>query len=270
VRLSFSNLAWERADDEWVAELLRRHGVSAIDLTPAKYFTPDPPPADEAVREVRGWWGQRGIEIIGMQALFHGTTGLNIFGDHAARELTLGHLERMCRLGELLGAPRLTFGAPRNRDRGELPPETAAAQAVDFLRRLGDVAGAHRVTICLEPVPASYGANFMTDTASAADIVRRTDHAAIRLQLDVGAATVNREDLMKVVAQFAPLVGHVHLSEPELLPLGSRATDHADAAGILRRFLPAHALTIEMLSRADSRRQDMENALLTARRFYSS
>jgi hypothetical protein len=54
------------------------------------------------------------------------------------------------------------------------------------------------------------------------------------------------------------------------LPLGSRATDHADAAGILRRFLPAHALTIEMLSRADSRRQDMENALLTARRFYSS
>jgi len=268
VKLSFSNLAWERADDRWVAELLCRHGIKSIDLTPAKYFTPGEPVDEQAVRAVRAWWAGWGIDIAGMQALFHGTTGFNLFGDAGTRQRMLAHLQAMCRIGAALGAPRLTFGAPRVRDRGLLSEAEAAPRAMEFFRELGGIAQAHQVTICLEPVPASLGGNFMTDTTGAAGIVLGTRHPAIRLQLDLGSITTNGEDLGLLLRQVAPLVGHVHLSEPALAPLGAHENVHAPAAKLLREFLPDRILTIEMLSQAPMRREQMERALGVALRHY--
>jgi len=268
VKLSFSNLAWERVDDVWVAPLLRSHEVALIDLTPAKYFAPGTRAADAEVRAVRGWWSEQGIGIVGMQALLHGTVGLNLFGDAATRGRMLAHLAEICRIGELLGATRLTFGAPRSRDRGDLSPAAATTRAVEFFRELGAIANAHGVALCLEPVPARYGGNFMNETASTSEVVRNTDHRGIRLQLDLGAVTDNAEDLHEILAGMAQLVGHVHLSEPGLAPLGDSAADHAAAGRLLRQFMPGQVLTIEMLAAAATRRQDMERALQVARRHY--
>ncbi|UUZ52764.1 hypothetical protein LP419_26580 [Massilia sp. H-1] len=47
MRLSISNIAWELADDEAVAALLRARSIDAIDIAPGKYF-PDPAAATDA------------------------------------------------------------------------------------------------------------------------------------------------------------------------------------------------------------------------------
>ena len=268
MKLSFSNLAWERDDDGWVAELLRGQGITSIDLVAAKYFPPGKPVVESEVRAARAWWAGWGIDIIGMQALFHGTTGLNLFGDAGTRQRMLAHLDVVCQVGAGLGATRLTFGAPRVRDRGRLPESDADARAMEFFRELGEIAGARGVTICLEPVPASMGGNFMTDTAGTARVVLGTQHPAIRLQLDLGSIATNGEDLESLLGQVAPLVGHVHLSEPTLAPLGTHQQAHAGTAKLLREFLPGQILTIEMLTQAPTRREQMERALELALRHY--
>jgi D-psicose/D-tagatose/L-ribulose 3-epimerase len=271
MRIAISNIAWDVAEDEAVARLLRRYGVDAIDIAPGKYF-PDPKAADRAaVLKVRDWWAARGIELTGMQALLFGTSGLNLFGAPDIQAAMLDHLDAVCRIAGMLGATRLVFGSPKNRDRTGLGDAAAETLAIDFFRRLGNIAGDHGVLVCLEPNPPCYGANFMTDSAATARIVSGTAHPAIRMQLDTGAMTINGEEPRAVMAGVAPLIGHIHASEPDLVPLGDGKTDHAALGPVASRLLPHHVVTIEMLAaQGEPHVAAIERALQVALRHYGN
>ena len=248
MRLGISNIAWDVAEDDALAALLQRFRVDAIDIAPGKYF-PRPSEAKEAdILKVRQWWADRGIEITGMQALLFGTTGLNVFGPLESQAALLQHLDAVCRIGAILGAPRLVFGSPKNRDRSGLSDAETMDRATSFFRRLGELAAAQGVVICLEPNPTCYGANFMTSSLETATVVRRIAHPAIRMQFDTGALTINGEDPVTVLQMSAGLIGHVHASEPNLLPLGDGNTDHAAMCRALSQHLPHHLVTIEMVA----------------------
>jgi len=269
MRLAISNIAWDVSEDDEVAQLLRRYGIDAIDVAPGKYF-PDPAKAsDEAITRVGAWWAERGIEITGMQALLFGTTGLNVFGPVEVQDAMLKHLAAVCRIGGSLGATRLVFGSPKNRDRSGLSDQAAMDIAVPFFRRLGDIAESYGVSVCLEPNPPCYGANFMTTTEETASVVEQVAHRAIRMQLDTGALSINSEDAVDVVKNFAPLVGHVHASEPDLLPLGDGGTDHAKVYEALARHLPEHLVSVEMVAtKNEPHPESIERALTVAIRNY--
>jgi sugar phosphate isomerase/epimerase len=246
VRLAISNIAWDISEDNSVARLLEKFGVDAIDVAPGKYF-PYPAEATEGeVAAVRCWWADRGIEITGMQSLLFGTTGLNVFGDKDSRQSMLDHLQAVCRIGSALGASRLVFGSPRNRNRSGLSDAQALDMAISFFRRLGDVAMEHRVIVCLEPNPLCYGSNFMMTSAETAHVVNAVGHSAIRMQFDTGAVAINGESPEAVLETSSGLIGHIHASEPDLLPLGDGGTDHRRIHQALVRHLPDHAVSVEM------------------------
>lgn len=247
MRIAISNLAWDVADDRQIAALLAAHDIDAIDVAPGKYFPDLRAAGISGMDRVRGWWGDRGIEITGMQALLFGTAGLNMFGSDESQDAMLAHLDQVCRIGAGLGATRLVFGSPKNRDRSSLSDEQTHSLAVAFFRRLGDIASRHGVMVCLEPNPPCYGANFMTDSAETAAVVTAVAHLAIRMQLDSGAITINREDPCRVITEYGALIGHVHASEPDLVVLGDGKTDHGRVASALRKHLPGQIVSIEML-----------------------
>jgi sugar phosphate isomerase/epimerase len=251
MRLAISNIAWDTVEDEVVATLLQRFAVNAIDIAPGKYF-PEPNKATkEDIFRVKDWWAERGIEITGMQALLFGTTGLNVFGSAESQTALLTHLAAVCRIGAGLGARRVVFGSPKNRDRGGLDDQEALDIAIPFFRRLGDIAQAAGVTICLEPNPTCYGANFMTTSAETAHVVKCVTHPAIQMQLDTGALTINGENSMMVLRDCAALIGHIHASEPDLLPLGDGGTEHRLMAAAVSQYLPSHVVSIEMVATKD-------------------
>ena len=265
MRLAISNIAWDVSEDEQIAQLLRRYGIDAIDVAPGKYF-PDPANAsDQHLARVKGWWTERNIEITGMQALLFGTKGLNVFGSVEVQQAMLEHLAAICRIGAGIGATRLVFGSPKNRDRSGLTDQQALDIAVQFFKRLGDIAESYSVMICLEPNPPCYGANFMTTTAETARVVQYVDHTAIKMQLDTGALTINREEAAAELAHCAPLVEHIHASEPDLLTLGDGATNHHKVYAALEHYLPAHLVCIEMLAtKEESHLVSIERALKVA------
>lgn len=269
MRLAISNIAWDTTEDEAVATLLQQFAIDAIDVAPGKYF-PDPANATTAdIAQVRTWWAERGIEIYGMQSLLFGTTGLNIFGTAKSQAALLKHLAAVCRIGSGLGATRLVFGSPKNRDRSGLTDQKALEIAGSFFRKLGDIAQSTGVAICLEPNPICYGANFMTNSEETARVVRHVAHPAILMQLDTGALTINDENPLFVLRDNAALIGHVHASEPDLLPLGDGATKHEKMATALLRHLPSCMVTIEMLApKGESHLVSLERALHVATRHY--
>jgi sugar phosphate isomerase/epimerase len=269
MRLAISNIAWDIAEDVLVAELLRKFSVDAIDLAPGKYF-PDPVSTkDKDIVNVRRWWADHGIEITGMQALLFGTTGLNVFGDSKSQQAMLEHLQAVCRIGASLGATRLVFGSPKNRDRTGLTDTQALEQAISFFRQLGNIAQEHGVTVCLEPNPIQYGANFMNNSNETARVVAAVSHGAIRMQFDTGALTINKESPEDVLESNAGLIGHVHASEPDLVPLGDGGTDHRLMSKVLHQHLPDQIVSIEMVAtKEEAHLRSIERALTWAVKCY--
>jgi sugar phosphate isomerase/epimerase len=271
MRIAASNIAWDPAEDLAMAALFAKYSVDAVDIAPAKYF-PDPVHATTSeIEAVRVRWAEWGIAITGMQALLFGSTGLNVFGSKEIRRELLERLAAVCRIGAGLQAPRLVFGSPKNRDRSGWDDAATFEIAVDFFRELGTIASEHQVWICLEPNPQRYGANFMTNSAETAGIVAAVAHPAIRMQFDSGALTINREDAQQVIESFGKWVGHVHASEPDLVPLGDGDTDHALIGRLLSQKLPEQVVTIEMIATKDEPHlTSVERALQVATRNYRS
>lgn len=269
MRLAISNIAWDTTEDEAVAALLQNFAVDAIDIAPGKYF-PEPAKATNGdISQVKDWWAERGIEITGMQALLFGTTGLNVFGSAESQTALLAHLAAVCRIGAGLGATRVVFGSPKNRDRYGLSDQEALDMGIPFFRQLGDIAQACGVTICLEPNPTCYGANFMTTSMETAQVVKCVAHPAIQMQLDTGALTINRENPLALLHDCAALIGHVHASEPDLLPLGDGGTEHGKMANALSQYLPTHVVSIEMVATKDeSHVASIERAIRVAKQYY--
>lgn len=265
MRLAISNIAWDVSEDEAMVPLLQHYGLDAIDIAPGKYF-PDPEAADERqILQVRQWWADQGIEITGMQALLFGSSGLNLFGTSETQTAMLKRLDAVCRIGSGLGAPRLVFGSPKNRDRTDLSDQQTEAIALEFFRRLGGIAAAYGVQICLEPNPTSYGCNFMTSSAETAGMVERLAHSSIRMQLDTGAMAMNGEDPEGIITRFSHLIGHIHASEPNLAPVGDGNTDHRVVASTLNDLLPKHVVSIEMVATSNEPHlQSIDRAVASA------
>nr|VFJ98835.1 MAG: Sugar phosphate isomerase/epimerase [Candidatus Kentron sp. LFY] len=265
MRLAISNIAWDVAEDKEIAQLLHRYGIDAIDIAPGKYF-PDPIQATaQDIAKVKTWWAECGVEITGIQALVFGTTGLNVFGSIEVQNAMLAHLSIICRIGGALGARWLVFGSPKNRDRSGLNDQQTMDIAVDFFRRLGNIAESHRVIVCLEPNPPCYGANFMVTSTETARVVNFIDHPAIRMQLDTGTLTINGENVANVLGDYAQLIGHIHASERDLLPLGDGETNHGKICKAIEHYLPGYVVSIEMVAtKNEPHVVSIERALNTA------
>ncbi|KEY57807.1 sugar phosphate isomerase/epimerase [Serratia sp. DD3] len=248
MRLSISNIAWDVAEDNAMVGLLHKYQVDAIDIAPGKYFADPINASNTDIAKVKNWWGDHNIEIVGMQALLFGTQGLNVFGSEESQQAMLSHLTAVCRIAVGLGATRLVFGSPRNRDCSGLSEQKTIETALSFFQQLADIAQQHGVIICLEPNPTHYGANFMTTTEETARIVKLIQHPSIKMQLDTGAMAINSENVNDLLPCYSDLIGHIHISEADLLPIGDATTNHSAIHHALAQYLPMQVATIEMVA----------------------
>jgi len=244
--ISISNIAWAENNNVEMCKILNDNGITRIDVAPGKLFRDISSVKMDEIKRVKYWWNQRGIELVGMQSLLFGTTGLNLFAENSY--LMLDHLENICEIASGLGITKLTFGSPKNRDRLSFNEEQARNIAAFFFRRLADIADSYEVVICLEPNPVDYGCNFMTTTSETAAMVSEVDRPSIRLQLDTGAMFMNNENITSTIEKYSNLVGHIHISEPKLSAINPENNSHTEVSESLKRFLPSRIYTIEMLS----------------------
>jgi sugar phosphate isomerase/epimerase len=246
MRLAVSNIAWDAEHDEQVADVLREHGIDAVEIAPPKAFG-DPEQADVTDAErYRARWQDLGLSIISTQSLLFGRPDLLLFGDDGQREAFTAYLEHVLELGASLGARAQVFGSPKNRRREQLPEAEARAVAEDVFGRLGAHAAAHGTALCLEANPSEYGADFLTSAHEAAALVAAVDSPGLRLHLDTACMQLAGDDGPEVARRYAPLVSHVHLSEPQLGPVGTPNPAHAALLEALSEVGYSGGVSVEM------------------------
>lgn len=253
MRTTVSNIAWppERADE--IAPRLIELGVEHVEIAPTTRWDDPSEPAKPEVLQYRDWWAARGITISSMQALLYGRPDLTIFDGEETREQTLAYLSKLCRLGGWLGATALVFGSPKNRRRRSLSHNQAVEIASEFFGSLALVAASHNTTVCIEPNPVDYGADFILNAADAAEIVRQVDHPGVRLHLDTACMYLAGDRPAEAIRRHSDILGHVHISEPQLGPVGGGPTDtpHAETAEALKSAGYDGFISIEMRAGAE-------------------
>jgi sugar phosphate isomerase/epimerase len=263
MKLSVSAIAWNATEESRALALLHERGVRCVEHVPAR--------SEAVAGEARALE----LEIVAFQALLFGTSGLHLFHGDAERAALEAHLSEVCALAERLGARALIFGSPKNRfiDPSLLDRERAFAIAREFFGRAGRVAAERGCWICLEPNPAEYGCNFLTTTAETAAFVRSVDSPGIRLNLDAGALAMNDESAREVLEAHLPILGHVHVSEPRLAPVGAVAdtrSRHELLARELQRAGYRGVLSIEMLRPGDDWEKGVSEAIGFVRETYGA
>jgi sugar phosphate isomerase/epimerase len=250
VKIAFSSLAWDPADDEAVARVLREAGVEAVELAPTKLWadlTAVPPSEASAVRSA---WEGRGLPVVALQSLLYGRPGLRLFGDSSQRAELGAYLEGVFDLAARLGASALVFGSPKNRQRGRLSAEEATAIAAEFFGTMAQRADARGVALCLEPNPEPYGCDFVTNARAGLELVAAVGHPGFRLHLDAACMTLACDPLGEAIrgAADAGFLGHFHASEPDLRPVGGPRSDvnHAACASELRASGYGAFVSVEM------------------------
>lgn len=249
MRLSMSNLAWDSHEEEEVVGLLRQYGYKGIEIAPTKIW---PTPVDVSEREAREYrlmWADRGLELAAMQSLLYQQPDFQLFGDPGARARLGQHVRGLMRLAAWLGVKALVFGSPGNRVVGaSRSREEAWELAAAFFGEMAGYAEGLGVTLCLEPNPVQYGCDFVTNTEEGLELVRAVGRKGFRLHLDVGAMILNGESIRGNVEKAVSLLGHVHVSEPFLQPVGAATHEeaHREAAEALRGFGYDGYVSIEM------------------------
>jgi D-psicose/D-tagatose/L-ribulose 3-epimerase len=282
VGLGVSNLLWAPADDRRVAAALQDVGIDCIDIAPSRYFDPVGPVAPAAADAVRAAWADRGIRIVGLQALLHGTGQAplmpTLFGDEGPRAAFAARLAERIDLAARLGAPILVLGAWQHRLRGGLARDAALEGASAVLRPLAERAADAGTCVTVEPIAASYGNDFLIDHDEAAELVARIDHPGFALTLDVGCAGLAGEDLDAVLHRHGDRIRHVQLAEPGLAPLADGSPWHRQAGPLLARFLqgraaraaPVPGVCVEALTPpGDDPVATVRQSIAVARRWYS-
>ena len=267
MKLAFSNIAWDAAEETAARDILRQNGFAGIEVAPTKCWPDWQGAGPDSAGRLRAALRQDGFAVPAMQALLFGMPQLKVFGTAAEQAALVEHIAMVAGLAAALGAGTLVFGSPRNRDRGELDPDAASAQALHVFRAMGEACHAQGVWLGIEANPAQYGCNFLTGWRDAAAFVRLCAHPGVRLHLDAACTYMAGDDVAEAVEQSADILVHVHISEPELGLFAGPVADHARLAAALRQVDYQGWCSLEM-RRAEPPLPAIETAARFAREHY--
>ena len=237
-----SNIAWPGADLPDALAILRGAGCTAVEIAPFNVFRRWDGIADEAKR-LRDLIERHGMVCSALQGILYNVPDVELFASEASRSRLQRHLEDVAALAGLLGAKACVFGAPKQRDPGDLPPDEAWTIAVAALRRFGPSFAQAGSTLAFEANARRYGCRFVTTTAEAVRLVAMADVPGIGVQIDTGTLFLEAEP-PGVLSDAAPHAVHAHISEPDLQPPGGAV--HAPIAAALRDSGYAGSLSVEM------------------------
>ncbi|QCG93014.1 sugar phosphate isomerase/epimerase (plasmid) [Azospirillum sp. TSA2s] len=268
-RLAVSNIAWECHDDPAVLDLLRRQGVTGIEVAPPKIWPGWEGATPAAARAYRERLAGEGFAIPALQAILFGKSEPALFGSPLQRTALLDHLSLVADLAAALGAHAVVFGAPKLRNRGTLPEEAAFAVAVETFAAAGALFAARDTTLCFEPNPPQYGCTLGTTSDEAAQLVAAVASPGFCLHLDSAALVMADEDVPSAVRRHAAAARHAHASEPDLGTFAAPKVDHAGMARALAEGGYAGWLSIEMRQAAEDPSAALAQACAVVRAAYA-
>lgn len=241
MKLSISNIGWVAEQDSRVYKLMQKYDFSGLEIAPTRIFPENPyDKLDDAEIWARELKNQYGFSISSMQSIWYGRQE-KIFGSEEEFTTLVDYTKKAIDFAVVIGCKNLVFGCPRNRN---LPNGADAVEGIKFFKVLGDYAASKGTVIGMEANPSIYNTNYINDTASAIELIKKVNSVGFKLNLDMGTIIYNQEVVSELVGNVG-VINHVHISEPGLKPIEKRTT-HWELKDILLKEKYQGYVSIEM------------------------
>ncbi len=241
MKLSISNIAWSEGHDLEIYDFLKSLSYEGLEIAPTRFFPSLPyDKLAEAKQISTNIFDRYTLRIASMQSIWYGKTE-RIFGSEQERMILLDYTKKAIDFAHATQCKNIVFGCPKNRiiDRMD-----QLYIAIEFFNELGDYAKLKNTIVAIEPNPTIYGTNFINTSLEAFNLVNQIDNEGIKVNIDFGTILENNEELT-LIADNINLVNHVHISEPNLMPIQSRDI-HKELAIILNKLRYQNFVSIEM------------------------
>ena len=243
MKLSISNIAWNKELDIGVYDLMKKYGFTGLEIAPTRIFSETPYGHNEEAKQ----WAERlkkdyGFVIPSMQSIWFGRQE-KLFGSAEERNNLIEYTNKAIDFASVIGCKNLVFGCPKNRNK---PENASDSIAYGFLNSIGDYAYSKKIKIGVEANPAIYGTNYLNTTEEAIKLIKAVPSKGLGLNLDFGTIIQNSESL-DVLENNITFISHVHISEPYLSEIRHRKL-HAELARMLKSNGYAGFVSVEMKS----------------------
>ncbi len=247
MKLAISNIGWINEEEPAVAEYLQSVGVKYVEVAPTKRWAEPTNATDAEIKEYKEWWATYDIEVVAFQSMLFSHPEYKLFESEETREVTKKYLEDFIVLAGKMGAKRMVFGSPKNRQKGDMPVEAANPIATQFFSDLGDVAQANNTMLCVEPNAPQYNCDFVTTAREGIELVDKVDNAGFGLNLDIACMTLAGDDVERSIRTAGDRLKHFHISSPMLEQVEARSdVAHEAAAQALHDIKYDGFVSIEM------------------------
>lgn len=240
MKLSISNIAWNKEKDKEMYEYILQYKFNGIEIAPTKIFEENPYSHIEEAKQ----WKQKlenryQLKISSMQSIWYGKQG-NIFNQEEANKF-IEYTKKAIEFANKIDCENLVFGCPKNRIMQKNQKEE---DVLYFFKTLGDFAKEKQTVLAIEPNPIIYGTNFINYTNQAFKFVKKVNSEGIKVNVDFGTIIQNNENLNDVFENI-DLVNHIHISEPNLVKI-ERRREHKELAKFLKDIDYRKYVSIEM------------------------
>ena len=261
MKLSISNIAWDKMLDEQIYDLCRKMGYQSIEIAPSRVFPDCPYDNIFAAWNWSKWLKDNyGLTISSCQSVWYGRKE-NIFNSLEERNILLEYSKKAFYFISSIGAENVVFGCPRNRNGYKNNIEKNREIAIDFFEKLVELAKTFQLTVSIEANPAIYGTDFLNTTEEAIGFIRQINNDSFKLNLDIGTMLYYCER-PKVIVGNEGMIGHVHFSEPYLERIRNHS-EHYEVIKVLKDCLYNKTISIEM-KKQDSKK-DIEDTMAYVR-----
>jgi sugar phosphate isomerase/epimerase len=257
LKFSISNLAWGPTPLDQIIPRLANAGLHGVEIAPTAIWSDLGNLKDEEVLEFKEYLASYNLFVSGIQSLLFGHPELQLFNQNCWEDLK-NHLEKVLKIGKILGAEIAVFGSPKNRVRGQIDLNRADDLAEAFLKQLIPSLSEYRMVLTLEPNAPQYGADYLITYEDAIRLSRRIDSESIRPQVDTGCLWMIDKSPVQACELFTP--HHIHLSTPDLGPFPG-SYDFDPLFDVLRKSEYSGWMVIEMLHREDISLEDLESSI---------
>lgn len=226
----FEGWPWER-----VCDFVRGLGYEGLEVSPFTLADSAGQVSPARRAELRRSAESRGVEVLGLHWLLVKPPGLYItHPDAAVRRRTSDYFRQLVDLCADLGGNVMVIGSPKQRN---LMPGVSRERAMGFaeevFRPVLDPAAGRGVTLAFEPLgPAE--TDFVNTAAEAIELIRRLDHPAFRLNLDVKAMSSEPTPIPEIIRASKAYIAHVQVNDPNLLGPGMGDVKYEPIVAALR------------------------------------
>ena len=254
MKLSISNIAWPNEDNDKIYDYMKKYNFEGLEIAPTKIISQNP---YDSTIEAKDWAEdlkmKYGFEISSMQSIWFGKNE-KIFGTKEERQILTNYTKKAIDFASAINCKNLVFGCPKNRNMENFSDYDIA---IEFFKELGDYAFSQNTCIGMEANPTIYNTNFINNTLSAIDLVKKVNSKGFLLNLDIGTVLENKENIDELRGNVK-LINHVHISEPYLALIENRDL-HRELITLLKSENYNKYLSIEM--KQQEKLFDIENTI---------